>query len=287
MIFRYCCGVLVLLFSLRLAAQPLFDSHLHYTAEDAQHFNPQAILQLLDDNAIQYAAVTGTPSAHMTALYRLAPERIVPLLGVYRHGADKSSWTKDKTLVPYLEKELERGVWRGIGELHIFADDRDSEVFKKVIELASAWQLPLLIHGDPAVIDKLYEIAPGQAVIWAHAGTFPYPDLVSDYLRRYPKLSIDVSMRDERIAPDGVISDDWYELFVTYPDRVMTGVDTFSTARWQLYNSAVGTIRNWLAQLPGEIALQLAFVNAAKVYKKPLINIEKGDGEKGDGGIND
>ena len=271
MLFRYCCGLLVLLFSLRLTAQPLFDSHLHYTAEDAQSFTPQEILQLLDNNAIPYAAVTGTPSAHVSKLYHLAPERIVPLLGVYRHSADKSTWTNDKTLIPYLEKELERGYWGGIGELHIFARDRHSKVFKKVIALASAWQLPLLIHGDPAVIDKVYEIAPKQPIIWAHAGSFPYPDLISDYLHRYPNLSIDVSMRDERIAPDGIINDDWYELFVTYPNRFMIGVDTYSTARWHMFNSAVGIIRNWLAQLPDEIALQLAFVNAAKLYKKPLV----------------
>jgi len=275
--FRFCCGLLVLLFSLRLSAQPLFDSHLHYSAEDAHRFNPQAIIDLLDKNAIHYAAVTGTPPEHVSKLYHLAPERIVPLLGVYRHSVDKTTWTNDKTLIPYLEKELERGYWRGIGELHIFARDRHSKVFKKVITLASARQLPLLIHGDPAVIDKLYEIAPKQPVIWAHAGTFPYPDLVSDYLRRYPNLSIDVSMRDERIAPDGIISDDWYELFVTYPDRFMIGVDTYSTERWQMLDSAVGTIRNWLAQLPDDIAVQLAFINAAKLYNKPLIiKVEEG-----------
>lgn len=257
--------------SLHLTAQPLFDSHLHYSAEDAQHFKPQAILDLLNNNAIPYAVVTGTPSQQVSNLYRHAPDRIVPLLSIYRHSADKSRWTKDKTLIPYLKKELERGHWRGIGELHIFAPDRHSNVFKQVIALATTWQLPLLLHCDPAVIDKLYEIAPSQPVIWAHAGTFPYPDLVSDYLHRYPNLLIDVSMRDERIAPGGKINDDWYELFVTYPDRIMIGVDTFSTARWQLFNSAVGTIRNWLEQLPDEIALQLAFVNAAKLYKMPLI----------------
>ena len=170
-----------------------------------------------------------------------------------------------------MEKELEHGYWRGIGELHIFARDRHSKVFKKVIALASARQLPLLIHGDPAVIDKIYEIAPKQPVIWAHAGTFPYPDLVSDYLRRHPYLLIDVSMRDERIAPDGIIDDDWYELFVTYPNRFMIGVDTFSKARWHKFNSAVGTVRNWLRQLPDEVALQVAYVNAAELYKMPRI----------------
>ena len=187
MSFRFLCGLLVLLFSLRLAAQPLFDSHLHYSAEDVHRFNPQAIIDMLDKNAIHYAAVTGTPPEQVSKLYHLAPDRIVPLLGVYRHGVDKSTWINDKTLVPYLEKELERGYWRGIGELHIFARDRDSQVFKKVIALASARQLPLLIHGDPAVIDKIYEIAPKQPVIWAHAGTFPYADLVSDYLRFYAR----------------------------------------------------------------------------------------------------
>ena len=279
MLFRFYCGLLVLLFSLHLSAQPLFDSHLHYSAENAHRFKPQAIIELLDKNAIHYAAVTGTPPEHVSKLYHLAPERIVPLLGVYRHNVDKSTWTNDKTLIPYLEKELERGYWRGIGELHIFAHDRHSKIFKKVIALASARQLPLLIHSDPAVIDKLYEIAPKQPVIWAHAGTFPYPDLVSDYLRRYPNLSIDVSMRDQRIAPDEMISDDWYELFVTYPDRIMIGVDTYNTERWQMLDSAVGTILNWLTQLPDDIAVQLAFINAAKLYDKPLIIKVEKDGE--------
>jgi len=269
-LFRCCCGLLALLLTLPLAAQPLFDSHLHYTAEDAQHFTPQEILHLLKKNAIPYAAVTGTPSVHMNMLYQLAPNRIVPLLGLYRDSADKITWTKDISLIPYLEKELKRGYWHGIGELHIFARDRHSKVFNGVVALASTWQLPLLIHGDPAVIDKVYEIAPEQPVIWAHAGTFPYPDLVTDYLRRYPNLSIDVSMRDERIAPDGIINDDWYEIFVTYPNRIMIGVDTYRTSRWHKYNSAAGVVRNWLTQLPDEIALQLAFINAAKLYKKPL-----------------
>lgn len=282
MLFRCCSGVLVLLFSLRITAQPLFDSHLHYSVENAQYFNPQAVLHLLDKNTIPYAVVTGTPSAHVSKLYHLAPERIVPLLSIYRHSLDKSTWTNDNTLIPYLEKELEHDHWRGIGELHIFSRDRHSKVFNKVITLASAKKLPLLIHCDPAVIDKLYEIAPKQPVIWAHAGTFPYTDLVSDYLRRYPNLLIDVSMRDERIAPDGIIDDAWYELFVTYPNRFMIGVDTFSTARWHMFNSAVGTVRNWLTQLPDEVALQIAYDNAAKLYKKPRI-IKDEEGVEGVG----
>lgn len=270
MLFKYCCGLLVLLLAFPLSAQPLFDSHLHYSADDAEHFSPQAIVQLLDKNAIAYAAVTGTPAKQVTELYQVAPKRIVPLLSAYRQHEDKSTWSQDDTVIPYLKKALERGDWQGIGELHLFADDRHSKVFKQVIALASERQLPLLLHADPVVIDTLYEIAPKQRVIWAHASTFPYPDLVADYLKRYPNLSIDVSMRDRRIAPEGVIDDDWYELFVTFPGRFMIGVDTFSTTRWRNINPAVETIRHWLVQLPDEVALQLAYNNAARFYNKPL-----------------
>ena len=102
--------------------------------------------------------------------------------------------------------------------------------------------------------------------IWAHAGTFPYPDLIADYLRRYPALHIDVSVRDDRIARNGEISDDWYELFLTYPDRVMIGVDTYSLSRWHNFDSAVERIRRWLALLPDEIASRLAYDNAAAFF---------------------
>jgi predicted TIM-barrel fold metal-dependent hydrolase len=123
-----------------------------------------------------------------------------------------------------------------------------------------------MLHTDPAVIDTLYEIAPGQPVIWAHAGTFPYPDLLADYLRRYPALSVDLSVRDERIAPKGIISDDWYELFINYPDRFMLGIDTFSMSRWREYGVVARRIRQWVRQLPEETASKLLHENASALF---------------------
>ena len=135
--------------------------------------------------------------------------------------------------------------------------------------MAEQRQLVLQIHGDPAVIDSVYDIAPSQAVIWAHAGTFPYPDLIADYLRRYPALTIDVSVRDGRIAPHGQISDDWYELFIRFPDRFIVGVDTYSLSRWHDFDAVVASIRHWLAQLPDDVAKQLAYDNAESLFAKP------------------
>jgi hypothetical protein len=259
---------LMVLLPTSLCAGPLFDGHLHYNATDAAHYSPQQIIEKLARNGIRHAVVSGTPASHTESLYRQAPGRIVPLLGVYRSLDDKIAWPNDATLPGRIEAELDKGIWRGIGELHIFAKDRHSPVFRRIIEIAAQRRLPLQIHGDPAVIDTVYDIAASQAVIWAHAGTFPYPDLIADYLQRYPALSIDLSVRDGRIAPNGKISDDWYELFVRFPDRFIVGVDTYSQTRWQNFDAAVATLRHWLAQLPDEVARQLAYDNAAALFGK-------------------
>lgn len=251
------------LLSASLTASPLFDVHLHYNAEDAAQFSPQQIVNKLKKNDIHYAVVTSTPAMHTAKLYQHAPNRIVPFLGVYRSRDDKLNWPNDKTLPARIEAELKKGVWRGIGELHIFAEDRHSPVLHRIIELAAQHKLPLQIHGDPAVIDTVYDINPSQIVIWAHAGTFPYPDLITDYLHRYPALYIDLSVRDERIAPNGQINDEWYDLFIKFPDRFMIGIDTYSLSRWKNFDAVVATVRRWLAQLPEDVARRLAYDNAA------------------------
>ncbi|MDX1812245.1 MAG: amidohydrolase, partial [Gammaproteobacteria bacterium] len=210
----------------------------------------------------------GTPASYTAKLYQYAPGRIVPLLGVYRSHEDKIDWPNDASLPARMESNLKKGTWRGIGELHIFAKDRHSLVFRRIVEIAAQHQLPLQIHGDPAVIDTVYDIMPAQPVSWAHAGTFPYPDLIADYLQRYPALHVDLSVRDERIAPNGQISDEWYELFIRFPNRFMVGVDTYSLSRWKNFDSAVAVIRHWLAQLPDDIAKQLAYDNAASFFGK-------------------
>ncbi|MBT8128859.1 MAG: TatD family hydrolase [Gammaproteobacteria bacterium] len=263
-----CIGcVLASLFASTLVAEPLFDTHLHYNARDAEHLSPRQIITVLDRNSIQYALVTGIPARLALELQQQAPARILPLLGVYRSAEDKETWVRDAGLPPRIEAQLKQGSWRGIGELHLFARDRHSPVFTRIIQLAQHYRLPLLLHADPAVIDTVYEKAPGHPVIWAHAGTFPYPDLIADYLARYPALRVDLSVRDQRIAPDGILRDDWYELFVRYPDRFMVGVDTYSLSRWHSFDQAVANIRGWLRQLPADVAMRLAYDNAAALFE--------------------
>ncbi|MFP5505068.1 MAG: amidohydrolase family protein [Gammaproteobacteria bacterium] len=264
---RLVAFALALLLSGALPAQPLFDTHLHYSAEDAAAFAPAEILAILDRNDIAHAVVTGTPATHTEALFRYAPARIVPFLGVYRSDADKIPWPQDAGLPARVEQALDNGIWRGLGELHIFAEDRASPVFRRLVELAAARDLPLLMHADPEVIDTLFAIAPQATVLWAHAGTEPRPALLAEYLERYPRLSVDLSVRDERIAPEGQLAEDWRALFLAHPERFLVGVDTFSVNRWRAFDSVAARIRAWLAQLPPEVAAQLAYGNAAALFK--------------------
>jgi hypothetical protein len=262
----FSCCLLLLLTSHATGAERLFDAHVHYNATDAAHYPPELIIAILDQNSVSHAVVTSNPPDLVKQLQLYAPERIIPLLGVYEDAEDKENWTQDSSLPARIEEQLKQGGWRGIGELHLFADDRHSLVFRRIIELAGQYRIPLMLHTDPAVIDTLYEIAPQQPVIWAHAGTFPCPDLIADYLRRYPALSADLSVRDERIAPGGEISDAWYELLITHPDRFMVGIDTFSLSRWKNYGKVAWRIRQWVRQLPEETASKLLYGNAALLF---------------------
>lgn len=266
---RHKMSLLVMLFALAcqdMLAQELFDAHLHYTARDAARFSPTDIIRILDDAGIAHAAITSQPPALVERLAVAAPQRIVPLLGVYHEPADKQRWMHDSTLPTRLAAQLESGQWHGIGELHLFAADRDSNVFRQVVRLAEQHRLPLLLHADPAVIDTVCTLAPELTVVWAHAGTFPYPDLVADYLGRYPALHIDLSVRDERLVDGDGLRDDWYELIVNYPERVLVGVDTFSTERWESYPQHAVRIRRWLQALPAGMAKRIATENAQRIY---------------------
>jgi len=251
-----------------LHGQPLFDAHLHYTATDAAVYSPAQIINRLERNDIRRAVVTGTPASYAQRLYHADPARIVPILGAYRGPDDKATWPGDTSLPARIEAELAMGRWCGIGELHLFGKDRHSPVFNRIVKLAERHNLVLQIHGDAAVIDSVYDLAPTIPVIWAHAGKHPYPDLLADYLERYPGLSVDLSVRDARIAPDGEISDEWYELFVQYPGRFMVGVDTYSASRWQDFDSVVSVIRRWLTQLPEAVASRIGHDNAAALFQK-------------------
>ncbi len=255
------------------AGTPLFDAHLHYQADQRAAIPPEEIIAILADNGIEHAVVTSTPPANAQLLAETAPDRIVPFLGVYRDRADKEGWMHDATLPERVERWLAAGDWRGIGELHIFGRDRDSPVLRQLVEIAADGDLVLMIHGDLAIIDHIFEIEPDSTVLWAHLGDRPEPTILRAALARHPQgLFIDTSVRDERfLDARGDLLPEWRALFIAHPRRFVVGVDTYSLPRWRRFDDAANTIRQWLDQLPASVARRIARENARELLLDPLL----------------
>jgi hypothetical protein len=245
----------------------------HYTAAHADVVAPEAVGSVLAAAGSARAIVLTRHDDLIQAAMRVAPEVLLPFLDVYRAPANKDNWMHDAGLPERmrarLDAGLETGAWRGIGELHLMAGDRHSPVFEALLVMAHARGLPVMIHGDPAVIDRAYEIEPEAVILWAHAGTFPYPPLIRDYLNRYPNLHADLSMRSERLNAEGLMPLDWHDLLIEHADRFLVGVDSFSATRWLEIGRHAAEIRAWLGQLPPEVAERIAFGNAERLFGAP------------------
>ena len=163
---------------------------------------------------------------------------------------------------------LTQGTWAGIGELHLFAHDAHSPVFAELVQLAHTHNLMLLIHGDPEVIGRAFELAPTVRILWAHLGTVPDAAVVQSVLERHAQraLWIDTSVRDDRIAPGGQLLPEWRQLFQAHPTRFVVAVDTFSAHRWGRYGEVTTQIRQWVAGLPPSVQERLLWRNAEALF---------------------
>ena len=140
--------------------------------------------------------------------------------------------------------------------------------------MASEYSLPILMHGDSEVIEKIFTIDPNATVIWAHLGTHPRVDLLQPLLNRYPSLYVDTSVRDERMMGmlnrQGPLSKKllriWRTFLIHNQDRILIGMDAFSANRWKNYDQVVANVRLWLDQLPTEVSRKLAYGNANRLF---------------------
>lgn len=253
------------------ASPAIFDTHIHYNGSLGDEWTEDRILKLLKLNQVKYALVTGIPNAKTLSLYHQSPEVIIPFVSVYQHSSDKQNWHQNQSLLKPLLQQLRQHKWAGIGELHLFAKDRQSEVFESILDIANQYHLTLLMHSDPVVIDHIYQLYPDSRVIWAHAGTFPYPPLLRDYLTRYSGLYLDISMRNSQIAPNGLLDPEWEALLLEFSDRILIGVDTYSSLRWRQYPQIIAQTRQWLMQLPVNVQLDIGFRNAVRLLKRQSI----------------
>lgn len=250
---------------------PMIEALSHCRAADAETLPPAEVVARLDAAGVRRVVISGTPPELAQRLHRHAPDRVRPFLSVYASERDKATWMHDAQLPQRVRAQLDAGHWAGLDELHLFARDAGSPVFADLVRLAAERKLVLMIHGDVEVVDRVFALAPRARVLRAHLGTVPEPALRDDTLARHREraLWVDTSVRDERIAPGGVLRAEWRELFERHPARSVVAVDAFSTRRWERYGEIVSAIRTWVETLPPPLARRLLHDNAAAMMDGP------------------
>ncbi|HEV8228546.1 MAG TPA: amidohydrolase family protein [Candidatus Limnocylindria bacterium] len=249
---------------------PIFDAHLHYSAPAWSVYPPAAIAKLLDSLGVRAALVSSAPDEGTFRLRAVMGDRVVPMLGPYRNAADVFSWARDPSIVPYVESIYRRGEHRGFGEFHLLPGQIGLPAVRGVLALAARERLFLQAHADARAIVELLDHAPDTTVLWAHAGVDATPEQIAQLLDRWPKLWVELSLRDD-VAPNGRLDPRWRDLLLRHSGRFMVGTDTWTAGgtftgneRWDTYGDIVARIRAWLGQLPPDAAEAIAYRNAER-----------------------
>jgi len=242
------------------APMPLFDAHIHYSHDAWEVVPPKQAAAILRQAGLRGALVSSSDDEGTQKLLAEAPDLIVPELRPYRTRSDLSGWVRDEGIVRYLEQRLSRHRYVGIGEFHLYGDDAELPVPRRMVALARERSLLLHAHSDADAVARLFRQWPEARVLWAHSG-FERPEKVRELLRQQPRLWCDLAFRSDH-ASNGRIDAAWREAFDEFPGRFMVGTDTFTPERWHYIAPHASWSRGWIETLPRAQAEAMAWRNA-------------------------
>ena len=248
-------------------ALAIFDAHLHYNWEPVPHFSLEKVLALFREHKVTGILATSRPNDGTRALYEAQSKDlwVVPFIRPYRIRPDIQTWMSDPQTEELIATEFKRGYYRGIGEFHLSGRAAEAPQVKKTVDFAVKHNLYLHAHADDEALEILYRHSPKARIIWAHTGFSTDPAKVETYLQRYPDLWCELSYR-YGIAEGGKLTPEWRRLFEKYPDRFLIGSDTWVNERWDNYGSIMAGYRDWLTQLPVDVAEKIAFRNGERLF---------------------
>ncbi len=246
------------------AELPIFDAHVHYSHDAVEALPPKEAAALLKRAGVKRALVSSSNDDGTQKLLAEAPDIVIPELRPYRTRADTAGWTRDPGIVAYVEERLAKYRYVAIGEFHLYGADADLPVPRRLVELARKHGLMLHAHSDADAVERLYAQWPEARILWAHAG-FERPEKVREMLVRYPTLVADLAFRTDH-ASGGKPAPEWRALFIEFPDRFMVGTDTYVPERWHFVPEHARWSREWLADLPPEVAEKIAWKNGERVF---------------------
>jgi hypothetical protein len=246
---------------------PLFDAHMHYNVEARGILSPAQVIALWRQTGIRAVLATSRPNdGTLDLIAQAAPDiRIVPFLRPYRIQPDRHDWFANPEIDAYVEQELKRGIYQGIGEFHVFGKDADAPFVAKIARLVKARDLWLHAHSDEDAIERILRHAPGVKVIWAHTGMSTPLDKVEAMFAQYPQLVGELSYRAD-LEQDGALNPRWRKLLLRYPNRFVVGTDTWINPRWGDVPQLAAFYRRMLDGLPRDVAERIAFRNGLAMF---------------------
>ena len=273
------------------AATPVADVHLHWKWNQKEVTTAQQAIDILDAQNVELAVVTGTPPELALELHELAPQRVIPIYGIYRISGEWANWFRDPDLLNRVRTALASGRYRGIGEIHMiggFVSDWKNPIISGLFDLAAEFDVPVLIHTEFSRANYtlgLCKAHPETRFLWAHAGSMLKPDEVERTLRACPNLHVELSARDpwrhiaNRITDEnGRLLRPWRDLILGYSQRFMIGSDPVwpvdrlnpwdePDSGWQELHRFLDFHRSWLAELPAQAALDIGRENARRFFR--------------------
>lgn len=247
--------------------EPIVDCHVHYSKDAWKFIPPKQVIELFHRLGIERALVSSIPDKGTQDLYDLAPQMIIPEFMPYKVFDDVPSWFGDLSLVDYVEQSLRNVNCVGFGEFHLHGDEPKLPHIENLLTLSRQRGLFLHAHSDPEAVVNLLEHDSEHKVIWAHAGMSSPPRVVRALLDRYgDRLWADLSYRYLDVAPGGRLDRVWGELLTDHSERFLLGSDTWINSVWGQLEALTNHSRRFLAQLPTEVAQNIAYRNANNLF---------------------
>ena len=283
----------------------MFDFHNHYTNWKQSGSDFFGLIDAMDKAGVDKTVVFGLPTAfsgnhyvvdtktdfRLLQQYKKLPEEIRKRIFPFICGINPNN----PAAIPYAEDLIQnnKDAIFGIGEIMCRHDKMSINVFGKEVpantetmmmltDLASKYQLPLLVHNNIASIDDVepsyvFEIEQllghnrNTKIIWAHSGIskglngIPLEVLLKTLARLFDEndnLLVDLSWCVFEYYIDGY-EEEWKGIIEEYPERFLLGTDR--TGKWRKYCDEVEKYDELVGLLSEEAREEILFRNAERL----------------------